>query len=74
MLFGSVTMAMRKWTELESPIPVVTLWGRSGSDVYGGGRGLAHFDGQSWAETSSVGPVEGISGTKAEVLVARGGE
>jgi hypothetical protein len=59
------------WTDTELPFFADQIWGRSNTDVYVGGlRGLMHFDGKSWKETSvTERPVYALAGDAKDLYV-----
>lgn len=61
------------WTEVPRPDAVVSLWGRSSTDLYSlEGSGLVHFDGKIWSSINDDLPgAQSLTGTPTEVLVLR---
>lgn len=61
------------WTEEAHDDAVISLWGRSSTDVYGvEGDTLIHFDGKAWSNLDDdVAGAQSVTGTPTEVLVLR---
>ncbi len=62
------------WTEDQRPDAVVSLWGRTSSDVYAlEGERLAHFDGKRWSSITDddLEGAQSMAGTATEVLILR---
>ena len=62
------------WTEAPHPGSVVSLWGRSSTDMWAiaGRDTVAHYDGKTWSNVDEdVDGAEYIGGTATDVLVLR---
>lgn len=57
------------WTESMLAVAVVSLWGRSNTDVYAtGGVGTYHFDGKSWRLVDAT-PAHHVTGDAKDVFI-----
>jgi hypothetical protein len=60
------------WTDEPRPEPVVSLWGRSSTDVWAieGTSTLVHYDGKAWSTLDEeVAGAQYVTGTTTDVLV-----